>query len=144
MATIRPNDNAPDEQVKYCLGNVDFDLGPGDGYETENRTVMADASAHPWLSVEIPQVDEVVVERPSKSVPYEDDVLAAPNTKVWDTEAAKAAAVDAQREVAAALAVQAGLDQGEPVKEGGVAVTLAADPAPEPETPPKATTKEKK
>ena len=127
MATIRPNDNAPDEQVKYCLGSVDFDLGPGDEYQTDDRAAIADASAHPWLEVEVPQVQELSEARASRSVPYEDDVLAAVNSEAFNFEKIKAEQEARAEVIESPVAIQAGLDQGKPVEEGGVAVTLAAD-----------------
>lgn len=126
MATIRPNENAPDSPVKYLLGSVEFDLSPGGEYETDDRTAISDASVHPWLDVELPVSEELSVERTSKSVPYADDVLAAVNSQAFDPDKVHEMLMNRQRENDARVAIEAGLDQGESVEEGGVAVTLAA------------------
>jgi len=126
MATIRPNDNAPEEQVKYCLGSVVFELAPGGEYETDDRAAIADATAHPWLEVELPRLEELSQEYISKSVPYEDDVLAAPNSQAFDPDKLHAMQMEREREVLARTAIDAGLDQGEVVEEGGVNLTVAA------------------
>ena len=52
MATIRPNDNAPDEAVNFSLGSATFSLEAGGSVETDDREVISDAREHPWLTVE--------------------------------------------------------------------------------------------
>jgi hypothetical protein len=128
MATIRPNDNAPSDAVKYIFPLETFDLAPGGEHETEDRNTLSAAEAHPWLEVEYPEIEELAVTRGSRSVPYSEDVLAAPNSQAFDVEAVRAALPDDQRWLPA-TAVEASLDQGEVVQEGGVALTLAADEA---------------
>ena len=128
MATkITTNDHAPDDKVKYCLGSVDFELAPGDEYETTSRAAIADANAHPWLTVVSDPELELSVEYKSKSVPYEDDVLSAPNSQAWDADKLREYQEAHGLEAAQPVAIESGLDQGKAVEEGGVAVTLAAD-----------------
>ena len=129
MATIRPNDNAPADSVKYIFPLESFDLAVGGEFETDNRNTIAAATSHPWLDVEAPTVDELSEERDRKSVPYEDDVLTAPNSVAFDLEA-----VEAAKRLNATVdenptAIQSGLDQGEVEEVGPVNVTLAADAA---------------
>lgn len=132
MATIRPNDNAPAEEMKVILPTATFDLSQGGTYETDDRNVLADAEAHPFLTVEHPEQDaEAAVTRESDSVPYADDYLAAPNSKAFDTEEVQRVESDKREDVSSRLAVDAGLNQSkaETVGEGDheIAVTLAAD-----------------
>lgn len=126
MATIRPNVNAPDDQVRYCLGSVVFELAPGGEFETDDRAAIADAAAHPWLDVELPQAEELSEAYVSKSVPYEDDVLAAPNSQAFDPDKVHEMQMERERDIAARTAIDAGLDQGEVVEAGGVNLTHAA------------------
>src|SRR4051794_36556247 len=110
MATIRPNDNAPAEDVKYLLGNAVVDLAEGGTYETDDRYVIAAAEAHPWLAVEFPDAEELGEVRVSKSVPYSEDVLAAPNSKAFDYDALLDEQKTQQAVLDSRLAVDAGLD----------------------------------
>jgi DsbC/DsbD-like thiol-disulfide interchange protein len=129
MATIITNEHAPKEEATYILPTATFDLAQGGSYETDDRRVLSDAEAHPWLEVEYAAEETEVFERPSKSVPYEDDYLSAANSKAFDldevrrTEEAKYGG-DTNR-----LAVDAGLDQNEEVvsESGAFAYTLAGD-----------------
>jgi hypothetical protein len=127
MATIRPNDNAPAEEAKYIFAAATFDLAPGGSYETDDRSLLSDAEIHPWLEVEYPEVDEAAYARESKSVPYEDDALAAVNSVAFDADEIRKVEEAKQQVVESRLAVQAGLAQTKPVEVAGVAVTLAAD-----------------
>lgn len=125
MTNIVPNENAPDEVVRYGLGETaDFELGPGDTYETNDPAILAEAETHPWLAVERDEAEAdegVFVDR---HVPREDDVLSAQNSKAFDPEAIAAARAAALGEQPQPAAVQAGLDQGER-DDGAVADTLA-------------------
>lgn len=139
MATIRPNDNAPADSVKYIFPLETFDLAEGGEYETDNRNTLAAATSHPWLEVEYATVDELSEDWVRKSVPYEEDVLAAPNSVAFDAEA-----VEAAKRLNATVdehptAIQSGLDQGEVKEVGPVNVTLAADEADTDESDEKAT-----
>jgi hypothetical protein len=126
MATIRPNENAPAEEVHYTLPSAEFDLGPGGSYESDDRAVAAAAEDHPWLEVEYPQVNAEVYTRPAKSIPYREDPFSEYNdfsndpARVEETEREKYSAT------VAPLAVEAGLDQSEPVSVGNTDLTLAA------------------
>lgn len=127
MATIRPNDNAPAEEVHYTFPTVDFDLAEGGTYESDDRAVLAAAEDHPWLTVEYPEAASVVYSAPSKSVPYREDPFSEYNdfsndpARVEETERSKYSVNTAP------LAVEAGLDQGEVVtSDERVDLTLAA------------------
>lgn len=139
MATIRPNDNAPEGKVKYLLGNAEFDLATGGSYETDDRYVLAGAGVHPWLTVEYPEVPELGQERVSKSVPYEEDYLSAPNSQAFNLDQLRKEQEAAAEVLDSRLAVDAGLDQSEEAEVAGVDVTLAAATADE--EPPKKSTK---
>jgi hypothetical protein len=127
MATIVPNDSAPADLSTVSLANEVLDLSGG-SVESEDREVLAAAEVHPWLAVEYPEVEANEAEAVRvESVRYEDDALSAPNSVAFDPDEVRAVE-DAKREVALGrTALEAGLDQGEPVVEGGVAYTLAAD-----------------
>ncbi len=127
MATILPNEHAPSESVRYLLANADFELAGGGSYDTDDRAVLGAAEAHPWLKVKYPEVDEALYEAVQRSVPYEDDVLAAPNSIAFDPEEIRKAEEAKRVAFGAPLAVDSGLDQDKAKKVGPVAVTLAAD-----------------
>lgn len=142
MATIRPNDHAPSEEVKYVLPSATFDLASDGVYTTDDRRVLSDAEVHPWLEVEYPPADELSQTRESRSVPYEEDALSAVNSVAFDTdEVAKARLEENDTEP---TAIESGLDQGEEAEsgDGRVATSLAsvedvaAEAAPEPVTTP--------
>ena len=102
MATISHSDLAPDAQVHYSVAGAEFDLGPGETFETDNEEVLANAQAHPWLKVE-----RTIVAPEGEGVPVVE--VRYPAT-----------------------AIDAGLDQKDVEFEGGgdeVAETLAADEA---------------
>jgi hypothetical protein len=127
MATIRPNENAPAEEVHYVLPTVEFDLDAGGSFETDDRAALSAAADHPWLEVEYPEVAAEVYSAPSKSVPYRDDPFSEFNdfsndpARVEETERSKYSGT------VAPLAVDAGLDQGEVVTaDERVDLTLAA------------------
>lgn len=124
MATIVPSQEAPSEAVTYSLANETFELDAGGSFETDNRAVISNANAHPWLEVE---EDPALVTDAEDESDYDPskDALSAENSIAFDpVEVAKA------REEAASsqpVAIEAGLDQDEPVEVGDTAVTLAAD-----------------
>lgn len=127
MATIRPNDNAPAEDVTYILPTETFELGAGGSFETEDRATISAAVDHPWLEVEFPEVDAEVYSRPPKSVPYTEDPFSEYNDHsndpalVEETERSKFGAD------VAPLAVESGLDQSEVERAADyVDLTLAA------------------
>lgn len=138
MARILPSDNAPSEAVHYSLAGVSFDLGgSGKGtkktYETTDPTVITNAEAHPWLTVER---DEVEVVKGSYYEPLapEDDVLSAVNSRANDPDAVREAEEAKVAAVEDPTAINAALDQDKPVETGGVNETLAADNADDKDT----------
>lgn len=70
MATITLNADAPDN-VKFILGNTDFELDRGGSYETDDREVLADAKAHAYLTV------KDTVEKEPDTAPAEAEVAPA-------------------------------------------------------------------
>jgi hypothetical protein len=130
MAQIVLNDTAPAEAIHFSLAQAEFDLGgksDAQSYDTTDPIVLANAQAHPWLTVEADEGVEYVSDDTSRQVAPEDDPMSAVNSVAFDldeirkVEDAKRAAYDQP------LAVDAGLDQGEVVMTGPVAETLAAD-----------------
>lgn len=122
MATIKPNENAPAEDVRYLLANEELVLAPGGSTDTEDRLVLAAALEHPWLEVEY---DAAAFEAPPSydpHVPRSEDPLTYENS-----EALKSPGTAAVQEDVQPVAIDAGLDQTKAVEEGGVAKTLAAD-----------------
>jgi hypothetical protein len=111
MATIRPNDNAPAEEVHYVLPTESFDLAAGGTYETDDRLLLTAAQDHPWLTVEYPEVEAVSVERPSTSVPYQEDPYSEYNDDSNDPEVAAAAERAKYETTIEPLAVDSGLNQ---------------------------------
>lgn len=123
MAKIVLSDEAPQgEAVTFSLGNAEPFQAP---HETDDQVLIASAAVHPWLEVERDAEEEFAVEAPEQHIKPADDALSAQNSVAFDPdEVAKA------REEAAEVnpvAIDAGLDQSEPVETGGVAETLAAD-----------------
>lgn len=138
MAKITHSDLAPDEVVHYDLAGVEFELGgSGKGsYETTDRTVIASAEVHPWLSVEYPKVDLIQGQvRNTLADHPELDPLSGvgPNAGIaYDAEEIRKVEEAKAEMRKTPLAIDANLDQGEAVtvgEEGGtpVDVTLAAD-----------------
>jgi hypothetical protein len=143
MAKISHSDLAPDEAVHYDLAGVEFDLGGsgGSSFETDDRTVLANAQIHPWLTVEYEK--EVLIAgriRSGLSDHPELDPLSDqhPNAKeAFDADAIKAVEESKVEADMSHLAVDANLDQGEEQsvgdeRTGEIAVTLAADESHEP------------
>lgn len=126
MAKISPNENAPAE-VTYILPTATFDLAEGGSFETDDRTVLADAEAHPWLTVTYPELEELDFQRPEKAVPYDEDYLSAAHSVAFDADEIRKVEEAKYEAEASRLAVDAGLDQGDEEHVGEVGVTLAAD-----------------
>lgn len=122
MAKIVLSKEAPDQEVTFSLTGIEAFTAPLD---TDNRTVVAEAEAHPWLSVEYDRSEVAVATYRPDSLAPKDDILSAENSEAFDPEALKRDALDI--EGVAPLAVEAGLNQSKPVTEGGVSRTLAAD-----------------
>lgn len=132
MATIRPNDNAPTEDVKYIFPTVTFDLPSGGTYDTDDHSVLSFAESHPWLTVDYPEAQEAAFTRVSGSVPAQKDRLSAlfegeDANAAFDPEKVRAAELAKADENVQPIAIDAGQDQSEEVVEGGVAETLAVE-----------------
>jgi hypothetical protein len=56
MAKITHSELAPAEKVVYTLANEQFELTAKGTYESDDPIVLSNAEAHPWLSVEYPEV----------------------------------------------------------------------------------------
>lgn len=131
MATIKSSDLAPSEAVHYSLANSEFDLG-GSGkktFDTTDADVIANALAHPWLIVEYPKADAPVGVYVNQIDPKADPLSARFEGTIEDADRPDSAGETTPIE---SVAVDAGEDQGEIVKSGRVAETLAAADAIEP------------
>lgn len=132
MAKIVSSELAPSEAVHYTFDGVEFDLGPRKkAYETDNAAVLSNAETHPWLTVER-DTPELVQGAYVEQIAAADDplsVVGQPINPNDPDEARKAEAAKADA-TGVPLAVQAGLDQTEPVVTSGVPETLAAADAP--------------
>lgn len=128
MATIRPNEHAPGEDVTYILPTATFELGADGEYETDDRGAISAAVDHPWLEVEFPEVDETLYQAPSKRVPYEDDPLSELNDHSNEPYAVEESERSKYGGSVAPLAVESGLNQTEAVTDESARVdfTLAA------------------
>lgn len=70
MAKIVLSDAAPEDVGTFSLGNAEPFEAP---YETHDRDVLANARAHPWLTVEADEVEEVGgLELDTRLTPAED------------------------------------------------------------------------
>jgi hypothetical protein len=66
MAKIVHSDTAPSEAVRYNLAGVEFELkGKRASYTTEERSVLENASAHPWLDVQFDAPEQPVEDNPA-------------------------------------------------------------------------------
>lgn len=129
MAKILSSEAAPSEKVHYTFGTVEFDLGGNakQSFETNDRDALANAEAHPWLTVEREQV-ELVSGSYVEQLKPEDDHLTAVGAEIDANdpdEVRKAEEAKADTHVEP-VALDAGEDQGEAVATGHVAETLAA------------------
>lgn len=124
MATkIVPSDAAPNESVRFELAGVDFSLGGRKKtYETDDTAVIANAEAHPWLTV-VREASEIVRGNYTESLAPEDDPLSAVNDKSNDPDAANAAEAAKNTDL---VAIEAGLDQDKNINVGPVAETISA------------------
>jgi len=127
MATIKPSDHAPDEQVHYSFAGVDFDLAPGGSFDTTDRLVLANAEDHPWLDVEVAAETQYagVFREPFPSA-EEDGASFHHGEIAFDPEAIREVEEQKVRDATPAIAIEAGLDQGEPEMVAGHPVTVAA------------------
>lgn len=123
MAKIVTNELAPKDVKHFSLANANIEVP----CETDDPVVLANASAHPWLTVEREPVPEVEGQFVDRQIKPEDDPMSYLNDDSNNPDAVRAHFEDQQSEDATPLAVEAGKDQNKPEVEGGVAVTLAAD-----------------
>ena len=139
MAKIVLSELAPSEAIHFSLANAEFDLGgksDAKAFETDDRVVIDNAVAHPWLDVEFPAVEEVAFEALDTRIPAADDSqgMYGPHANdAFDPELIKAAEEAKIQDTPQPLAIDSGLDQDKEVKtESGAAETLAADETHEP------------
>lgn len=125
MPTISHSELAPDEPVRYSLGQAEFQLdGRTKNYETDDPDVVLNAEAHPWLVVTYPEV-ELIEGAYVEQVAREDDPLSALNSKANDPEEIRKTE-EAKRAAFNPVAIDASLDQAKAVEVDGVAVTVEA------------------
>ena len=123
MAKIVASDEAPKGKFRFSLANEEIEKLP---YETDDRAVLANAEAHPWLAVEYPEVEELSEVAGDLQLRPEDDVLSAQNSIAFDPKAVKDAL--AKETESDPVAIEAGLDQSEVVEtDSGVDLTVAAE-----------------
>lgn len=125
MPTISHSDLAPDEPVRYLLGQAEFQLdGRTKNYETDDPDVVLNAESHPWLVVTYPEVEQIegaYVEQ----IAREDDPLSSLNSIANDPDEIRKVE-EAKRDAVAPVAIDARLEQSEPVVVGETAVTVEA------------------
>lgn len=127
MAKISHSEAAPSEAVHYSFAAAEFDLGgKSKVFETDDASIISEAMAHPWLSVEVDPAT-VVQGAYVEQIRPEDDPMSRVNSIANDPEAVKAAEEAKAEAWTQPVAIEAGLDQSKPVEVGQVAFTLAAD-----------------
>ena len=126
MATIVPSKQHPDEEVLHQLAQDSFKLDSGGSYETDDRAVISNAIAHPWLEVEYPDLEVEAHYRPDSIEPSK-DALGADKSIAFDPDKIAEALEEAEEAVESPVAIESGLDQDREVEKGGIAFTLAAD-----------------
>jgi hypothetical protein len=125
MPTISHSELAPDEPVRYSLGQAEFQLdGRTKNYETNDPDVLLNAESHPWLVVTYPEV-EVIEGAYVEQIAREDDPLSALNSIANDPAEIRKVE-EAKRAAFAPVAIDADLNQSEPVTAGVTDVTLEA------------------
>lgn len=128
MATILLSDLAPSDAKHFSLGQFEVDVPT----ETDDARLISEARTHPWLAVEVPEVEaEKVVDRTATLAPQDDPFSAEYTGEVHTFSAPDTTPIHP-------LAVQAGLDQSAPETAGFTDLTLAAaaDSNDEADTPP--------
>ncbi len=127
MAKIVHSDAAPPGTVHYTFGNVDFDLSGRRSHETDDEVVIANAEAHPWLTVKYPE-PEAVAGAFTVQLSPENDILSRVNDTSNDPDAARAAEAAKTGDDSTPTAIDPALDQSdENAVTGGVNETIAAD-----------------
>lgn len=127
MARILHSDDAPSEAVHYSFAGVEFDLGGSNkgSFETDDPIALLNAESHPWLKVE--REEAVLLQGKYRDqLDPRKDPLSIFNSVANDPEAVRKAAEERDEAVIDQLAIDAGLDQKEPVSIGPVDETLAA------------------
>lgn len=130
MATIVLNESAPADLNGVSLANAELDAFP---YETTDPEVIANATAHPWLDVEVEEQPELAYASEAALDPKEDP-LSAQNERalsVNDPDAVREVE-EGKARTTASVAVESGLDQNESEFVGKTAVTTAASDVQEP------------
>ncbi len=122
MPKIVLSDLAPSDAKHFSLANDSFDVP----FETDDVSVIANATAHPWLKVELPKTKVKESAPIDRQVAPEDDQQSASFKGKRDTSSA------ADAGPANVVAIDAGLNQKKSVEEDGVSQTLkaAADEVP--------------
>lgn len=135
MAKISLSDAAPtNEDIRFDFGgDAQFTLNSSARknaekfYETNDRAVLDNVRAHPWLTVEVEVVEPYVGALTPQLDPKDDHLSAAGTTVDFnDPEVARAAEEAKLVSETPHVAIDAGLDQDEVVKDGPVDKTLAA------------------
>lgn len=121
MATLSLSDAAPkvDGDIGFALANVNFSLGSGGTYDTEDPAVISAATVHPFLKVEQPAPVEQEVEATDENDPHQNP--AADHLSVYATPEVKAAADEAD------AAIQ---EAAFPDNPNAAAADLASEPTP--------------
>lgn len=123
MPHIVPNAEAPKDSVHYSFGSGEFDLAPGDKFETASTGLVAEALSHPWLDVEYDDADlPVATYVPSNVDPTKDPLSASNPATAASTDPAAAKAFEAEK-LAAFEDVNAGITSNPEIT--GVTVPVA-------------------
>jgi hypothetical protein len=72
MATLKLSADAPQEDVTFGFGQELVELSPGGTFETEDQDIISNAKVHPWLEVEIDQVEVYVSKTAARLDPAND------------------------------------------------------------------------
>jgi hypothetical protein len=136
MATIVPSDQAPAEAVHFTFGTAEFDLGGRTKtYKTDDPEVISNASAHPWLTVQVEEVPIIQGAYVEQIAPKDDPFTLEGGINANDPKLAQAAEeAKAEERGDTLVAIDAGKTQTDAVTTGGqgnapdVAETVAADP----------------
>lgn len=129
MPKIVLSDDAPSGDLRFSLANAEIEELP---YETSDAVVVANAVAHPWLTVEFEEVEQLADQsNPFQQTSPEDDVLGHLNDNSNDPDAVRAEIARRVDEKGSdPVAIEAGLDQRDVVvTASGVSETIAADNA---------------
>jgi len=127
MAKIVKAAEAPKDVKTFSLANAEVDVASG-SFETDDREVLANASAHPWLTVEVEKEETFGAGYREVSVDPDKDVLGAKQGQVaFDKDAIRKTEEAKAENLGTLVGIEAGLKQSKKVVEGDIALTLAAD-----------------